>query len=139
MGGVEQAVERMGDYSLLREDLDGLLEATQWPDRPDAMKDVDSKTKAAFTRRYNKEGVNLPYAVQQAVNKRKAAPATEDGWGEEEGDDVEEDEGSDVENDAMIKKKPKTSKGESKASKDIKAGSSKGAFKSAVGKGKGKK
>ena len=37
-----------------REDLDGLIEVTQWPDRPDILKHVESKTKAAFTRKYNK-------------------------------------------------------------------------------------
>jgi replication factor C subunit 1 len=52
----------MSDYALLREDLDNLLEMSQWPDRPDPMKSVESKVKAAFTRTYNKE-VILPYAT----------------------------------------------------------------------------
>lgn len=49
--GVEEAVHRMNGYNLLREDLDGLLEVTQWEGRKDVMQGVDSKTKAAFTRR----------------------------------------------------------------------------------------
>ena len=52
----------MSQYALLREDLDNLLEVTQWPDRADPMKNVESKVKAAFTRTYNKE-VILPYAT----------------------------------------------------------------------------
>ena len=31
---------------------------------------MDSKTKAAFTRKYNKEAVLLPYSVTQAVKKK---------------------------------------------------------------------
>jgi len=50
--GVDQAVSNMGEYSLLREDLDGLIEVTQWPDKPDSLRAVDSKTKAAFTMKY---------------------------------------------------------------------------------------
>ena len=49
--GVEQAVANMNQYNLLREDLEGLLEVTQWPHRPEPFSSVDSKTKAAFTRR----------------------------------------------------------------------------------------
>ena len=36
--GVDQAVFNMGEYSLLREDLDGLIEVTQWPDKRDFKK-----------------------------------------------------------------------------------------------------
>ena len=60
-GGVDQAVANMGGYSLLREDLDGLLEVTQWPDKPEPFRAVDSKTKAALTRKYKK--VALPYNI----------------------------------------------------------------------------
>ena len=69
--GVDQAVANMSQYTLLREDLDGLLEVTQWPDMQDPLKNVDSKTKAAFTRKYNKEGVALPYSIGTTVSKKK--------------------------------------------------------------------
>jgi len=132
--GVDKAVTNMGDYSLLREDLDGLLEVTQWPDKPDPLRSVDSKTKAAFTRKYNKEGAALPYSIAMTVSKKK-------GGGEDmmmgEGDDVEEedDDGDNVEKDASIKmKKPKVT-----AKKDD-SGSVKGKGKAGGGgKGKGKK
>ena len=52
--GVDQAVANMLEYSLLREDLDGLMEVTRWPDKPDGLTGVDGKIKAAFTRKYNK-------------------------------------------------------------------------------------
>ena len=132
--GVDKAVTNMGDYSLLREDLDGLLEVTQWPDKPDPLRSVDSKTKAAFTRKYNKEGAALPYSIAMTVSKKK-------GGGEDmmmgERDDVEEedDDGDNVEKDASIKmKKPKVT-----AKKDD-SGSVKGKGKAGGGgKGKGKK
>eukprot|EP00088_Acartia_fossae_P009244 TRINITY_DN1446_c0_g1_i4.p1 TRINITY_DN1446_c0_g1~~TRINITY_DN1446_c0_g1_i4.p1 ORF type:complete len:177 (-),score=55.29 TRINITY_DN1446_c0_g1_i4:150-623(-) len=134
--GVDEAVHSMENYSLLREDLDGLLEVTQWPDNPEPFKHVDSKTKAAFTRKYNKDGVMLPYSTVQTV-KKKAKESTVEGYDDE--DDYEESDGEDdnVEKDAMIKvKKPaKTAK------KDEGAGTSgkgKGVGKGASGKGKGK-
>ena len=132
--GVEDAVKRMGDYNLLREDLDNLIEVGQWPDRPDPMRNVDSKTKAAFTRKYNKEGVALPYSIVQTVSKKKGgAGGGEEMFGEEDDHEEEEDDDKDnVEKDAMIKmKKPAAKKA---AAKEDSAGSSKG-----KGRGKGKK
>jgi len=126
--GVDTAVQRMGDYSLLREDLDGLIEATQWPNRPDPLKNVDSKTKAAFTRKYNKEGASLPYAVMQAVNKRKGISNNEEGLDGEVEEEEEQPDDDKIENDGMIKKKQKSTKAEPKA----------GSSKPAAGKGKGK-
>ena len=132
--GVDEAVKRMGDYNLLREDLDSLIEVGQWPDRPDPMKNVDSKTKAAFTRKYNKEGIALPYSIVQTVTKKKAGG--DDLMPGEEDDNIEDDDDDDkdtIEKDAMIKmKKPAAKKA---AAKDD-SSSSKGKGK---GKGKGKK
>jgi len=132
--GVETAVQRMEKYALLREDLDGLMEVAQWPNKPDPLKDVDSKTKAAFTRKYNKESAPLPYSVVQNV-KKKAKEASANEFGEEEDEYDEEDEGEDesVEHDAMIKmKKPK-------AGKKVEEKEEKGKGKGTKGKkGKGK-
>lgn len=41
--GVEESVSVMNSYNLLREDLDGLLELSQWPGRKVTMAQVDSK------------------------------------------------------------------------------------------------
>merc|ERR1719300_1807973 len=68
--GVDQSVVNINGYNLLREDLDGLMEVTQWPGRPDPWQALDSKVKAAFTRKYNKEGATLPFAVQSTVTKK---------------------------------------------------------------------
>ena len=45
--GVDTAVAAMEKYALLREDLDGLLEVTQWPDQPEPFK-VNVKIKRMF-------------------------------------------------------------------------------------------
>ena len=105
--GVDQAVSNMGEYSLLREDLDGLIEVTQWPDKPDSLRAVDSKTKAAFTMKYNKEGATLPYSIATTVSKKKCGGGGEDLMPGEEEELVYYDEDA-IENDASIKmKKPK--------------------------------
>ena len=76
--GVDEAVTNMGEYCLLREDLDGLLEVTQWPDKQDPLKNVDSKTKAVFIRKYKKKGVLLPYSINSAVMKEKGGGMEEE-------------------------------------------------------------
>ena len=46
--GVDQAVCNMREYSLLRDDLDGLLEVTQWPDNADQLKgEIGEKNRAS--------------------------------------------------------------------------------------------
>ena len=132
--GVDQAVSNMGEYSLLREDLDGLMEVTQWPDKPDPLRNVDSKTKAAFTRKYNKEGVALPYSIATTVSKKKGGGGGEDLMPGEEEDIEEEEDNDNIEKDASIKMKKTKASG-----KDDSSGS-KGKGKGGAGtKGKGKK
>lgn len=124
--GVQESVKSMEFYSLMREDLDNLLEITSWPDQNDPMKEIESKVKAAFTRTYNKEVV-LPYAKVANVTKKAKSEAN---FGEEEEEDVEEEDEDNIEKDAMIKAK-KPSK---KAAPPAKKAESK-----ASGKGRGKK
>jgi len=133
--GVDQSVTNINDYNLLREDLDGLMEVTHWPGRPDPWGALDSKVKAAFTRKYNKEAAALPFAVQSVVTKKaKSSANSQESWGEDD-DDVEEEEEDkdDIEKDAMIKAKVK--KTTAAASKKVEAGGGKG---KGTGKGKGK-
>ena len=133
--GVDQSVTNINDYNLLREDLDGLMEVTHWPGRPDPWGALDSKVKAAFTRKYNKEAAALPFAVQSVVTKKaKSSANSQESWGEDD-DDVEEEEEDkdDIEKDAMIKAKVK--KTTATASKKVEAGGGKG---KGTGKGKGK-
>ena len=119
-------------YSLMREDLDNLIEVTSWPDQNDPMKAIETKVKAAFTRSYNKEVV-LPYAKVSNVTK-KAKTTSQDPMldGSDEEDDNNEDDDK-IESDAMIKaKKPSAA-----ASK--KAESKKAEKAEPKGKGRGKK
>lgn len=117
--GIPESVEVMKKYSLLREDLDNILEIGQWPNQDNPMKYVDSKTKAAFTRAYNKEIV-LPYSSAiGSLKKGKSAVSSSEINSEalleeeEESDDEDED---DISKDAMIKAKPKkATKGKSES------------------------
>ena len=103
--GVDQAVGNMGDYSLLREDLDGLVEITQWPGNPDPMAAVDRKTKAAFTKKYNKERATLPFSIAQTVSKKKGRGDVEDMKAMDDNDGEEDKADDTLEKDGMIKMK----------------------------------
>jgi replication factor C subunit 1 len=112
--GVVHAVDNMGEYSLLREDLDSLMEVTQWPDRPEPQRAVDSKTKAAFTRKYNKVGFALPYSIAMTSSKNKAGGEGEDmmpGDEKEVDDDTDEDINT-VDASIKMKKAPKRRRNE---------------------------
>ena len=61
--GVDLAVTHMVDYSMMKEDLDGLLQVTQWNGNPDPMKDVEKGTKSSFTRKYKRMGLVMPYSI----------------------------------------------------------------------------
>ena len=113
--GVDQAVANMGEYSLLREDMDGLLEVTHWPNRAEPLRAVDSKTKAAFTRKYNKVGTALPYSIAMTVSKKKGGGCEDMMPGDEEEVNDKDEDGDTIEKDPSIKvKKSKgsASKGE---------------------------
>ncbi|KAK3758134.1 hypothetical protein RRG08_053777, partial [Elysia crispata] len=140
--GVPQVIKAMDDYDIVKEDFDNIMEVTKWPKSFDPMAQLDSKTKAAFTRQYNKEIHLTPYATGAAGGrKRKArgAPMEDEVLGLEEetgegdglnppSDEEEEEEG--IETDTMIKAK-KAATGKNKGG----AGSTQPASK---GKGKGK-
>ena len=133
--GVADSVRAMEFYSLMREDLDNLLEITTWPDQPDPMRNIESKVKAAFTRSYNKDVV-LPYAKVANVAKKAKVDATP--FGEDNGDEEESKSDDDtIEGDAMIKAKKPSSKKPSTAAK--KAAPVKKADAGNKGKGRGKK
>jgi len=145
-GGVDASVEVMQQYSLLREDLDNVLELAQWPDRPDPMRGVESKVKAAFTRAYNKQ-VSLPYSTNVGNVAKKASKVIEaDPAAVEDQEEEDDEDDDDITKDTMIKPKKKTGKSEEgKATKGGRgrasggaAGTSKGE-KPAGGRGRGKK
>ncbi|CAG4920757.1 unnamed protein product [Colias eurytheme] len=119
MDGVQQSLQVLEQYHLLREDLDSLTELSVWPGQRNPMVLVDSKVKAAMTRTYNKQASALPYAPG-AIKRAKHTEDTDS----LEFDDDEEEQDSDPENDALIKKKktkdvekPSTSKEKGQSSK----------------------
>ncbi|XP_078255949.1 replication factor C subunit 1 isoform X2 [Rhinoraja longicauda] len=114
--GVQEAVETMDAYYLMKEDVDCIMEISSWGGRPDPFSKLDPKVKAAFTRTYNKERHMTPYALQ-AIKKLKhdnSAGSSVDSElnGDLQTEDVQADEAEDnLEMDGMIKpKKSKASK-----------------------------
>ncbi|XP_061178272.1 replication factor C subunit 1-like [Saccostrea echinata] len=139
--GIPDVIDLMDKYDIIKEDFDNILEVTKWPNSADPMSLLSSKTKAAFTRTYNKEVHLTPYVTGALTKKGRGggAASTEDYGLEGEGEgeepvtapDSDKEETDDVEMDSMIKqtKKPKGKE------KEPKSTSSKGKGK---GKGKGK-
>ncbi|XP_062580287.1 replication factor C subunit 1-like [Saccostrea cucullata] len=137
--GIPDVIDLMDKYDIIKDDFDNILEITKWPNSADPMSLLSSKTKAAFTRTYNKEVHLTPYVTGALTKKGRGggAPATEDYGLEGEGEDVvtapdsDKEDTEDIEMDSMIKQAKKT-KGKEKEAKTT---SSKGKGK---GKGKGK-
>lgn len=122
--GVQEVVDLMDNYYLMKEDFDNIMEISSWGGKPSPFTRVDPKVKSAFTRSYNKESHLTPYALQIVkATKREAAPSLESEYSEDmntEDNPAEENE-DDVDGDAMVKaKKAKTAK-PSKPSKTSKA------------------
>jgi len=81
--GISEAFSVIDYYSLRKEDLDSILELTLWANQKNPMMDIDTKTKAAFTRTCNKKGALLPYSsegkdkIVKAKKKGKAKKGKE--------------------------------------------------------------
>ncbi|KAM4807653.1 replication factor C subunit 1 [Rhinophrynus dorsalis] len=134
--GVQDVVEFMDTYYLMKEDFDNIMEICSWGGKPSAFSKLDPKVKAAFTRGYNKETHLTPYSLQMVkASKREAVSVLDSELNEElNAEESQADEkADDVEMDAMIKAKKAKPAKPSKASKSEKGGEKK------PGKAKGKK
>jgi len=114
-GNAEDAAEVMKSYDLIRDDLDTLQELAMWPNMRDNFSNIDSKTKASFTRSVNKH-LMVPYAMDTKITKSKGQSAADSGEFDDEDDGIAYDDGSDedVTKDANVKvkaKKPAAKKG----------------------------
>nr|XP_031827497.1 replication factor C subunit 1 [Nomia melanderi] len=105
--GVNEAINVMNHYHLLREDLDSLIEISLWPGDRDPMQVIDSKVKAAFTRTYNKSSAPVPYIVS-SVSKKKTTQAQQEDEFTEQTDEENSSDDDTVESDKMIKAKKAT-------------------------------
>ncbi|WAR17961.1 RFC1-like protein [Mya arenaria] len=99
--GVPDVIHMMDEYDIIKDDFDNILDVTKWPNSSDPLSKLSSKTKAAFTRQYNKEVHMTPYSTG-AVAKKKRGGGGGDlpdplGEGEEGGgpEEEEEEEGQD--------------------------------------------
>ncbi|XP_073502084.1 replication factor C subunit 1 isoform X2 [Phyllobates terribilis] len=113
--GVQEVVDLMDTYYLMKEDYDNIMDICSWGGKPTSFSKLDSKVKAAFTRGYNKESHLTPYSLQIVkASKKDATSVLQSEYGAEanvddtQGEEKQED---DVTGDAMIKtKKTKPSK-----------------------------
>lgn len=115
--GVEESLNVLKEYHLLREDIDSLIELTAWPGKKSPLDAVDGKVKAALTRAYNKEVLAYTYSAQAGVKKKRSQAADDEADLEgliegEEGEEAarsnavdsdEEKEDDSLENDGLIK------------------------------------
>lgn len=105
--GIPDVLKIMHDYCLTRDDFDTILELSTWPGQKDLLTLIDPKTKAAFTRAYNKESHKNPFSIVD-IKKLKSSKVSEEMGEEGEIEDIEEeDEKDDISADAMIKIKKK--------------------------------
>lgn len=126
--GIEESLNVIKEYCLLREDLDSLVELTTWPGKKNPMERVNGRVKAALTRAYNKEVAPYSYSVVTATKKKRLAASDDDYMDElgEDGGSVSDDEEDDsIENDALIKKAKKEPAKASAKNKPSTSGTSK--------------
>lgn len=99
--GVQNSLNFMRHYNLVKDDVESLNELSLWPGRKDPMSDIPAKVKSAFTRAYNKSAPTF-----NVSKKKKIAIDETEGLvdAEETGDIISEEEGEedDISNDAMI-------------------------------------
>ncbi|XP_041974290.1 replication factor C subunit 1 [Aricia agestis] len=113
--GIDQALNVLESYRLVREDLDSLTELSLWPGQRNPMLLIDSKVKAAMTRTYNKRAAPLPY-LPQAIKKGRTQESQESQDGTEDYEEEEDDnDDMDPEKDVLIKKKKKETEKPAKA------------------------
>jgi len=135
--GVDDVIEIMDEYDISREDIDSIMQLSQYGTE-DIMKPVLPAVKAAFTKKYNSTH-NAKVTVSSGSLISSTSQGDEDGEMEseyaqtesqaqsDETEEGEEKEGDDMKADKLIKAKATTSKQTSKTkSKAPKAGTSKG-------------
>ena len=66
---INKAVQTLNHYCLLKDDLDSIIELSLWGNEKSPFAVVDTKTKSAFTRTFNKTACPLPYAEKDMVKK----------------------------------------------------------------------
>ncbi|CAF4344022.1 unnamed protein product, partial [Adineta steineri] len=107
---IEQCISLLDDYYLNRDDLQTIMELNTWGKTGKNLYDqLDTQTKSALTRNYNKTNHRTPYAIVDIKKLKKSKGFMDDE--EEEEDEQEDEEQKDdipIEEDAMIKlaKKP---------------------------------
>ncbi|GAA5869122.1 hypothetical protein JCM8547_008702 [Rhodosporidiobolus lusitaniae] len=145
---VDDVIALLDDYYLSKEDWEAIVElgVGEGYEMEQALKKIDSKVKAAFTRKYNGRDHPIPYHKPEAgkAKAKKIAPSgeapdleeafVEEDLPEEDDDDAGDSDSSGIGKDKMIKeKKPKAARGskaragsEEKEKKPVKKAGAKG-------------
>lgn len=111
--GIEKCIALLDDYYLNRDDFQTMMELNSWgKNARNPYEQLDTQTKSALTRTYNKKNHRTPYAMVDIKKlKRSRALFDDETIGDDEENDEEameeESEGNPLENDAMIKLAPK--------------------------------
>lgn len=89
---INKAIQTLNHYCLLKDDLSSIIELSLWNNEKSPFDKIDTKTKSAFTRAYNKTAAQMPYVAKDAIQKvgkgKKALDLSDD----EDVDDQEDDE-----------------------------------------------
>ncbi|CAF0797901.1 unnamed protein product [Adineta ricciae] len=113
--GIEQCISLLDDYYLNRDDFQTIMELNTWGKTARNPYDqLDTQTKSALTRNYNKTNHRAPYAMID-IKKLKKSKGLMNEEENDEDDDEEEEESAPIENDVMIKADSSTMKVETEA------------------------
>ncbi|KAM5192693.1 replication factor C subunit 1 [Mantella aurantiaca] len=126
--GVQDVVDLMDTYYLMKEDFDNIMEICSWGGKASPFSKVDPKVKSAFTRSYNKEAHLTPYSLQmvKATKRDTASASLETEYSEDMNtEDNQAEDNDDVGEDAMVKAKRAKASKPSKTSKAEKNGNKK--------------
>lgn len=88
---INKAIKTLNHYSLLKEDLSSIIELSLWAGEKSPFDRIDTKTKSAFTRAYNKTATQLPYASKDQIQKVGKGKKTLNLSDDENAEDLEEE------------------------------------------------
>lgn len=113
LDGVDESLNVLKEYHLLREDIDSLIELTSYPGKKSPLEAIEGKIKAALTRAYNKEVLAYSYSAQDSIKKKRMEVEDDlliDGMAEEEtesgtlnSNNSDKESDDNLENDTLIK------------------------------------
>lgn len=96
---VNKSIDTLNHYNLLKDDLDSIIECSLWKDEKNPFTKIDTKTKSALTRTYNKNAQSLPYANKDMITK--VGKGASKGKNKKDSEFKSDDEGDDKEDEIV--------------------------------------